>query len=39
MFEKRAKNPAIEISAHARLLDERTRGTADALRISDRVQP
>src|SRR5689334_20297948 len=39
MFEKGAKNPAIEIGAHSRLLDERARGTADGLRISDRVQP
>ena len=39
MFEKGAEHPAIDIGAHARLLDERTRGTADALRIADRVQP
>src|SRR4030095_16221404 len=28
MFEKRAKSPAIDIGADARLLDDRTRGTA-----------
>ena len=39
MFQKGAKDPAIEIGANARLLDERTRWTADALCVSDGVQP
>ena len=39
MLEEGAKDPSIELSASARLLDQRTRRTATALRVSNRVQP